>query len=480
MRNLFTVFMCVLMFASVAGAQIVATSIDNVPIGATTPSTGKFTNLEATGTLETTTLEATTNITLGGTTITGFSEIADEIFNSNVMLNTYRTAEINNLPILNIIDGAVDAFQFVTGVDAGASSNAFFEPGRNLYRPFPEDGTTIPAVNFDGTNDYLTISDATLGQSDGKSFTISFWQKAGVDATTENYITNTGSRFFVQKSGSEQVRVFFRNASGTVISDVKTTAQNLVEVADGWVHIFVAVDMANNTIQIAINGTVEPISVSTSPANDTIDFTNGEVGIAVAPPVSGGSVLFQGEIAHFYLTEEYIDPSVAGNLAKFIDIFGNPVDLGSDGSTPTGSQPRIFLNNTLSTWQNNLGSGGNFTEGGALTAGTDLFTSGDPSDMTLISQSQTAKTAPTRANILLLADGNIDLNASDLIASVSKDGGTIFTEVTTLEEVGNFEDGKLYTGAVDLPVGTGTNMEWKVETANDIDVQLHGVGLEWR
>lgn len=166
-------------------------------------------------------------------------------------------------------------------------------------------------------------------------------------------------------------------------------------------------------------------------------------------------------------------------MAKFYDN-GNPVDLGENGSNPTQNEPIIFLNNPTATWQNNLGSGGNFTENGALTDGTDITIPGIPNNLTLISHSQTAKTSPEDANILLLAEGDIDLNSGDLKTSVSKDGGTIFTEVTALEEVGDFEKGQLYTGTVSLPAGTGTNMRWKVETDNNKDLNLHGVGLEWR
>lgn len=100
--------------------------------------------------------------------------------------------------------------------------------------------------------------------------------------------------------------------------------------------------------------------------------------------------------------------------------------------------------------------------------------------MILVSNSQSAETSPTGANILLLAEGTVDLNNGDLKAFVRKDGGATFTEVTTLKEVGDFEKGKLYTGTVALPAGSGTDMEWKVETDNNIDLNLHGVGLEWR
>jgi len=78
------------------------------------------------------------------------------------------------------------------------------------------------------------------------------------------------------------------------------------------------------------------------------------------------------EIADLYLnTATSLDLSSTANRRKFISAEDKPVDLGSDGSTPTGTAPLIFLSNPTATWQNNLGSGGNFNENGALTDAGD-------------------------------------------------------------------------------------------------------------
>jgi len=53
-------------------------------------------------------------------------------------------------------------------------------------------------------------------------------------------------------------------------------------------------------------------------------------------------------------------------LQKFRSAGGKPVSLGSDGSTPTGTAPTVYLKNPFGTFQNNLGGGGNFTVTGTL------------------------------------------------------------------------------------------------------------------
>jgi hypothetical protein len=98
----------------------------------------------------------------------------DQLFNSNILLNTYRTAENGSRPVLKIIDGAVDAFEDASGVDATASTNESFNSAGDLYTSTDDgSGITVPMVKFDaaGGDDFLRITDTTLGQSAGKNFT---------------------------------------------------------------------------------------------------------------------------------------------------------------------------------------------------------------------------------------------------------------------------------------------------------------------
>jgi len=44
-----------------------------------------------------------------------------------------------------------------------------------------------------------------------------------------------------------------------------------------------------------------------------------------------------------------------------------PADLGSNGSTPTGTQPLIYFNGDAASAGTNAGSGGNFTINGSPT-----------------------------------------------------------------------------------------------------------------
>lgn len=72
-----------------------------------------------------------------------------------------------------------------------------------------------------------------------------------------------------------------------------------------------------------------------------------------------------GCLSELYInTDEYLDLSISSNRRKFIDSAIKPVDLGDDGSAPTGNQPAFYARNgNLSV---NTGYSDNFNEVGTI------------------------------------------------------------------------------------------------------------------
>ncbi len=103
-------------------------------------------------------------------------------------------------------------------------------------------------------------------------------------------------------------------------------------------------------------------------------------------------------------------------------------------------------------------------------------------NMTLISNSATAGATPAEAHIVIFEE-DVDATTlnTDLTGSVSRDGGTTFTQVT-LSDKGNYTSGKrLFSGTADISSQpSGTNMVWNITTNNNKELRIHGVGMEWR
>lgn len=69
------------------------------------------------------------------------------------------------------------------------------------------------------------------------------------------------------------------------------------------------------------------------------------------------------DISQYWMDDQYIDFSVAGNVAKFVD-GAVPVYLGEDGSLPTGTQPLHF--SPVGDMSDNKGSQANWVEVGTV------------------------------------------------------------------------------------------------------------------
>ena len=106
--------------------------------------------------------------------------------------------------------------------------------------------------------------------------------------------------------------------------------------------------------------------------------------------------------------------------------------------------------------------------------------------MTLVSNTQTAKSQPTKGDIVLTytnGTGTTTLD-TDLIASVSRDNGTTYTAVPlTLQ--GTSGGHNIATGH-DIDISAqpaGTSMRWKVVTANQSTAskttRIQAVSLGW-
>ena len=102
--------------------------------------------------------------------------------------------------------------------------------------------------------------------------------------------------------------------------------------------------------------------------------------------------------------------------------------------------------------------------------------------MTLISDTFTANSTPTKARIVVFAEINDDLN-TDFTASVTRDNST-FNAITLSDE--GFQAGssgiKIFTGSTPLTGSASPQVQlrWKVVGSSMTrENKIHGVALQW-
>jgi len=164
--------------------------------------------------------------------------------------------------------------------------------------------------------------------------------------------------------------------------------------------------------------------------------------------------------------------------------YGNPSVTSastSEGSGPTaGGQPNP---NYSPTYANGGPAGNNAGQDGyILITGTSGPTPATATSSTIISDPFTSNTVPTTTRLVVFEEnvGSPTLN-TDIIASVSRNGGTNFTTVTLSDSgyITGSSGQRIITGQATISgQPSGQSMKWKLELANQT-VKIHGVSPQW-
>lgn len=221
---------------------------------------------------------------------------------------------------------------------------------------------TLPAFNavdFDGTSDYLSKT-TDIAASDYSSGIFSAWVRC--DGAGGHYIKGQNSANTVDSmaigsnAGAELLRVILRDSSGTVLKHFYSSPY---VQSPQWRHVIASWN--TTTVQLYVDDVSDLVSTVTN-SSGNVCYVSRYTGIAATPI---GSAKHNGAISELYFApNQYLDLSVQANREKFI-LNGAPVDLGADGSLPTGTAPAIYLPNRAALVGTNAGSGGNFTINGA-------------------------------------------------------------------------------------------------------------------
>jgi hypothetical protein len=223
-------------------------------------------------------------------------------------------------------------------------------------------------VNFDGTNDYATRGADWTGNSDTQQITISCWVRFNGGDGNEQviYITDTDGTFLERTPGNK-LRFVVRDSGGGNL--VNHTGSANVVASSTWRHVLTSANLATGQAWLYLDGVADG---TVSATTGTADFTKSN---HIIGAYFDGSLKLNADLADLYINRAAsFDPSNAANLAKFIS-GGLPVNLGADGSLPSGTAPigffRLVPGDAASTFATNKGTGGGMTVTGTLTTSSN-------------------------------------------------------------------------------------------------------------
>lgn len=230
------------------------------------------------------------------------------------------------------------------------------------------------SADFDGTNDGLTRASALTGQTASKQCIISFW--INFDNIAGGYV------FFARDStagwnachltcGADLI--IATNTDGVGFAYRASTTGSPFTAAAGWQHALIAWDGAAGVESIHVDDVAAAHTLnSNNNANTSWDNTDDYwVGQDQA-----STNRIDAQLAELYVCPgSYLDMSVTANRRKFRSATGKAVSLGSDGSTPTGTVPLVYLHlddgESAVNFATNRTGKGNFTVVGALATGAN-------------------------------------------------------------------------------------------------------------
>lgn len=244
------------------------------------------------------------------------------------------------------------------------NSTEWVHAGLGSYKP--------NAVTFDGTNDTLYLGSTLNGVNDGSKVTGSFWVRrdSAESGNLHVILQSQNSQSLVQWESGNRFFTKYKNAE---TDDVLGIRSNVAYTDSGWHHVMWSGDINTpGSAKMYIDG-IDVTTVSDfgdanagNGTNDILDFAVNEY--RIGSNISAAAAFLNGDVADFWMDfGTYIDLTDADNRAKFRSTNGMPMYLGPDGSLPLGKKPDIFFSGETADWHTNKGSGGGFTENGAIT-----------------------------------------------------------------------------------------------------------------
>ena len=304
----------------------------------------------------------------------------------------------------NNADGTGQAFTvegtLTDGADAIVYKNSFLLEGQSIAAGTDSSITSYSpgSVVFSGTP-YITRGADLTGIGDGNTGLISAWVKFGSDGSSE-YLwgaTTDNNEIQVYRRSDNTLWVNIQDTSNN--GDLFLKTSETITVASGWTHLLISWDVSAGYSDIYINDVQSSLSLDTTTSGG-LDYTHSNHNF-FASDSGDSSEIFNGEAADFWLTvnQTRFELTTESNRRKFINRYGYAVDLGSDGSTPTGTAPLVFFHldrgEAATAFFANAGTGGttslssssltegsdpnnrHFTPVGTITATNDSPTNGD-------------------------------------------------------------------------------------------------------
>jgi hypothetical protein len=232
---------------------------------------------------------------------------------------------------------------------------------------------TAYATAFNGSSQYLRRTTDFTGAANSKIILVSLWFK---------YTTTLNSKAIMYfRIGGLKVAIDFDVTTlkgmfrDLYNNQAATFTSNATYTEGQWYHLCISFNSANSAQRAVYLDGASISGLSWSSYSNYEVFLAGYIteGLGVGADVDG-NWKWSGALSEVWFSgfeTSWFDITNATNLQKFRSAAGKPVDLGVDGSTPTGTKPLFYLKSPYSSFETNATGRGDFaTVGGPLSTAT--------------------------------------------------------------------------------------------------------------
>lgn len=249
------------------------------------------------------------------------------------------------------------------------------------------------AVRFDGTNDWLTRAAGPASIADGQvgTFNVRFNRQGNTGQQTILWVgtwavaTHEFADVLIEFDATDHLHFQLKNSSGTNVLEMTSTTtytDSTEHHALIWFDLG-SIGLSRTQYGMRVDDTDETGTPTVGTATD-IDFTDKWlIGIADDP---ANLNKLNGELGEIWFHTARLNGNES-HIYSLFDSGGAGVDISTDGSVPLGKAPFVYLHTSADTgFGINSGTGGDFTETGALAASTFAAAVAAPSDPTLFAE----------------------------------------------------------------------------------------------
>jgi len=437
----------------------------------------------------------------------------------DIALLGFKVAANGSLARYNLVDQSIDAFEDASGVDASASTNEIRDsanyytgkqgsPTGGTITTYTDSGTDYTVHSFlssgdfvvsdSGDVDYLIVAGGGAGGGyaiggGGGGGGVRTAAALGVTAQTYGIVVGAGGVFDNNPNGygdGQDSSAFGVTGSGGGGGMSGPSGHNGRDGGSGG-----GASGYGGTSGSGNAGSYSPVEGYDAGPRNTSNYGGGggggagEVGETPGPSISGNGGAGGDGIQNAYRTGSPVYYAGGGGGAGWVGVGGAAGQGGAKAGQTSGA-------GVIAADPNSGGGGGGGNDSTAPfesgTGGSGIVVIrfvtgalGTSEDMTLVSNAQTAESAPTTGDLVMTISNGTGTTTpnTDIKAYISRDGSAYSSAVTLVDQGDTGGHTILTANGVDLSgITSGTSMRWKIETLNQgaaKETRVQAVSLGW-